>query len=289
MDLLAAYAIALSAGVFFGFHDAMVKAGGAGRGAGFTTLLSLVAGYPVILFFAAAFGGFSLVSFKALSFYVLAGVLNFSVGRVSVYMAINRVGAGVASVLVATSIVHGAIFGAVMGEYIGFLHIIGSGLILLSVLLASSGNSRGGSMDLTGIAAGLLGGFSIAASIALGRLGNLESGNPIAGVFIAYTSGLLSEVVVEAFRGHMGFEGLDRRHLLSISAAGILASLGQVARYVALMYLGPQIVTPAQNIRPVVSSIASSTLSTYTGERLKIEVIFSALLALVGAIVMYWG
>lgn len=289
MDFPSAYAIALSAGVFFGLHDAMIRVGGSERGAGFTTLLSLASGYPVILLFAAVLGGFSLVSFKAFIFYVLAGVLNFSVGRVSVYVAINRVGAGIASILVATSIVHGVILGVVMGEPLSRFHVIGSMLILLSVVLASSRNSGGGSLDFMGIAAGLLGGFSIAASIALGRIGNLESGNPIAGVFIAYTSGLLSEVVIEGFRGHVSLEGLNRRYFLSISAAGMLAAMGQVARYVALMYLGPQIVTPAQNVRPIVSSVGSSTLSKYTGEHLSLKVILSAFLALVGAAVIYWG
>ena len=281
---LAILAAALT-GVLFGLHDVSVRVSGLGGSSG-VVLISLIAGYPVILVLAFILGGFELVSLKAFTLYALAGIVNFPVGRASMYYAISSVGAGVTSVLVSTSVIYNLLIGSLLGEPVGLLRVAGSLLILLAVALLVQGEGLG-RLNLTGLLFGLLAGLSMAVAITLGRLGNLESGNPIAGVLIAYTSGLLVEVVL-ASRGNlkMGVRALERSQITYITLAGLLAALGQVARYVALMGVGVSIVTPLQNTRPVVATITASTLSKYTKEGFRLNTLTSSILTLIGAILV---
>ncbi len=276
---------AVSTGLLFGLHDVTVRVSGL-RNVGSGVLVSLIAGYPVILILAFALGGFELVSLKAFILYVLAGIVNFPVGRASMYRAIGRVGASATSVLVSTSVIYNLLIGLALGEPVGLLRIVGSLLLLLAVALLVQGEGLG-RLDLVGVSFGLLGGLSMAIAITLGRLGNLESGNPIAGVLIAYTSGLLVEVLL-ALRGSGGVEVryLERGQLAYIALAGLLAALGQSARYIALMGVGVSIVTPLQNTRPVVATVTASLLSRYTGERFKSSTLASSMLALLGSVLV---
>ncbi len=276
---------AVSTGLLFGLHDVTVRVSGL-RNVGSGVLVSLIAGYPVILILAFALGGFELVSLKAFILYVLAGIVNFPVGRASMYRAIGRVGASATSVLVSTSVIYNLLIGLALGEPVGLLRIVGSLLLLLAVALLVQGEGLG-RLDLVGVSFGLLGGLSMAIAITLGRLGNLESENPIAGVLIAYTSGLLVEVLL-ALRGSGGVEVryLERGQLAYIALAGLLAALGQSARYIALMGVGVSIVTPLQNTRPVVATVTASLLSRYTGERFKSSTLASSMLALLGSVLV---
>jgi drug/metabolite transporter (DMT)-like permease len=276
---------AVSTGLLFGLHDVTVRISGL-KDAGSGVLVSLIAGYPVILILAFALGGFELVGLKAFIFYVLAGVINFPVGRASMYRAIGSIGAGATSVLVSTSVIYNLFIGLALGEPIGLPRIAGSLLLLLAVALLVQGGGLG-RLDLMGVFFGLLGGLSMAIAITLGRLGNLESGNPIAGVLIAYTSGLLVEVLL-ALRGNSGVEvrALGRGQLTYIALAGLLAALGQAARYVALMGVGVSIVTPLQNTRPVVATVTASLLSRRTGEGFKLSTLTSSMLTLIGSILV---
>jgi drug/metabolite transporter (DMT)-like permease len=275
---------AVSTGLLFGLHDVTVRVSGL-KDAGSGVLVSLIAGYPVILILAFALGGFELVGLKAFIFYVLAGVVNFPVGRASMYRAIGRIGAGATSVLVSTSVIYNLLIGLALGEPIGLPRIAGSLLLLLAVALLVQGGGLG-RLDLTGVFFGLLGGLSMAIAITLGRLGNLESGNPIAGVLIAYTSGLLVEVLLALRSGGVEVGALGRGQLTYIALAGLLAALGQAARYVALMGVGVSVVTPLQNTRPVVATVTASLLSRRTGEGFKLSTLTSSLLTLIGSVLV---
>ena len=123
---------AVSTGLFFGLHDVTVRVSGL-RDAGSGVLVSLIAGYPVILILAFALGGFELVGLKAFTFYVLAGVVNFPAGRASMYRAIGSIGAGATSVLVSTSVIYNLLVGLALGEPVGFKRVVGSLLLLLAV------------------------------------------------------------------------------------------------------------------------------------------------------------
>jgi len=284
--VIAGFAFASSTGLLFGLHDVCVRLARL-RSASSGVLLSLLAGYPLILALAALLGGFEAVSLKALAFYVAAGVLNFSIGRVAMYISISRLGAGVASILISTSVVYNLVLGVALGEDVGLGRALGSILILAAVAVASWGRGYGSTLDFVGVAGGLLAGLSIALSILLGRLGNIESGNPIAGVFIAYTSGLLAELTLVGLRNGLEAGRLKGDLGAPIVLAGLLASAGQAARYLALMYVGVTVVTPLQNTRPIVATLAASTLSRRTGEQFNLKALASAILAAAGSALIF--
>ncbi|MEM4428639.1 MAG: DMT family transporter [Acidilobaceae archaeon] len=289
MEYAIAYLIATSTGLFFGLHDFTIRIASYGyQRSSNIVLLSLLAGFPVMLAFTLTVG-FKIGGLNIMLLYALAGVVNFPLGRTSMYKSISRVGAGLASLLLSTSIVYNMFIGVLMGENLGAFQIIGSLLILASVAIAVSSNSGYNRLDPTGIIMGLIAGLLIALSIAIARLANIMGGDPVSGAFIAYTSGLLVEALITILRGNISYSLREthKRYLGSVFIAGVLAALGQIARYIALATLGVSIVTPLQNIRPVIASIVSGTFSKYTGESLAIKLLISGILAFTGGILIY--
>jgi drug/metabolite transporter (DMT)-like permease len=244
-----ALALALYVGLAFACHDALAKTRRPSVPPEAVTMGSLVWGFPLIALSALALGA-GAPSLRAASYYALAGVLNFAVGRSLLYVAIDRLGSSGGSVMSSTSAVFGVVAGwALAGEDVGARVVAGAAMIFLAAYLASGGLER---IDLVGLAAGLGNGLGIASGIVLARLGNISGGNPVAGVAIAYTVGALVAGIASTRHGH----GNIPRSIKSpvVAALGLLAASGQVARYQALTSLGASIVAPLQNTRPLLAT-----------------------------------
>ncbi|MEM1776500.1 MAG: hypothetical protein QXE99_00215 [Acidilobaceae archaeon] len=106
MEYAIAYLIATSTGLFFGLHDFTKRIASYGyQRSSNIVFLSLLAGFPVMLAFTLTVG-FKIGGLNIMLLYALAGVVNFPLGRASMYKSISRVGAGLASLLLSTSIVY---------------------------------------------------------------------------------------------------------------------------------------------------------------------------------------
>lgn len=281
LDPLIYYAVGASVGILFGAHDVAIRGSRSSMDARHMTLATLLSGYPVVILFSAVFWGFRSISLESITLYVVAGLMNFSVGRSSLYVAIRSLGASGASIMLTLSIVIGLILGIAAGERITPAQALGSGLILAaSIMIAWGERIR---RDPRGIAAGLVASLGLALAIFLSRLGNISGGDPFAGAFIAYTTAIAFETL--ASRGAR-IPGFLSRSSLPIHVAGVLASLGQVARYVALTQLGASIVTPLQNIRPVVATTLTRVFSSRTAEDPGLRGYAAALLAFIGVVMM---
>ncbi|MEM1610300.1 MAG: DMT family transporter [Sulfolobales archaeon] len=281
MDEIIFYLTGVSVGILFGAHDVVIRGSRSRLDIHSMTTLSLASGYPLVLCFSLIFWGFKPISLQSMLLYIIAGFMNFSVGRSSLYMAIRSVGASGSSILLTLSIVMGAFLGLLVGEEINIWRGIGSALIFVSALvIAWGGEFR---RDPRGIFAGLIASTGLALAIFTSRLGNIYGGDPFAGVLIAYSVGLIAEIGFS--RGFRLSLSLDKE-ILMIVLAGILASLGQVARYYALVGLGTSVVTPLQNIRPVVATSLTRVFSRRTMEDPGVRGYFAAAIALVGVILM---
>jgi len=275
------FAIGASVGILFGAHDVVVRGSRSRMGAHAMTTLSLASGYPLVLGFSLAFWGFKPVSAESIILYILAGVMNFSVGRSSLYIAIRNVGASGASILLTLSIVLGAALGIVAGEVITATQAVGSFMIFVSALLVAWGGEFRG--DVRGVVSGLIASAGLALAIFFSRLGNIYGGDPFAGVLIAYSSGLAIELSMS--RGVWRSFFFDRGAYMVI-LAGMLSALGQVARYYALVGLGVGVVTPLQNIRPVVATSLTRLFSKSTMEDPGLRGYIASVVAFSGAAVM---
>ncbi len=281
MDNIIFYLIGLSVGILFGAHDVVIRGSRSRLDTHAMTVLSLASGYPLVLCFSLIFWGFKPISLQSILLYIVAGFMNFSVGRSSLYIAIRSVGASGASILLTLSIVIGAFLGILAGEEITLWRGLGSVLIFVSALLIAWGGEF--RRNPRGILAGLIASAGLALAIFTSRLGNIYGGDPFAGVLIAYSVGLIAEIGFS--RGSNVVWILDKGSL-TIAVAGILASIGQIARYYALVGLGASVVTPLQNIRPVVATLLTRVFSRRTMEDPGVRGYSAAVIALAGVVLM---
>jgi drug/metabolite transporter (DMT)-like permease len=281
LDNITFYLVGVSVGILFGAHDVVIRGSRSRLDTHAMTMLSLASGYPLVLCFSLIFWGFKPISLQSILLYIVAGFMNFSIGRSFLYTAIRSVGAGGASILLTLSIVIGASLGFLVGEEITLWRGLGSALIFVSALLIAWG--REFRRSLRGILAGLIASAGLALAIFTSRLGNIYGGDPFAGVLIAYSVGLIAEMGFS--RGSKHVWSLDKESLM-VAVAGILASIGQIARYYALVGLGASVVTPLQNIRPVVATSLTRVFSKRTMEDPGMRGYSAAAIALAGVVLM---
>jgi len=244
-------------------------------------LASLVSGYPVVFLFSLVFWGFSAISIESIILYIIAGLVNFNVGRASLYVAIRTIGASGASIMLTLSIVIGIALGMGVGERVSPTQALGALLILIAaIMVAWRGEIK---RDPRGIVAGLIASFGLALAIFLSRLGNINGGDPFAGALIAYTSSIAFEMFLLR---NTEIRSIFSRNNTAVYLAGVLASMGQVARYVALVQLGASIVTPLQNIRPVVATTLTRVFYSRTAENPGLRGYVAAVIAFTGVFLM---
>lgn len=244
-----ALVLALYVGLALASHDALAKTRRPSLPPEAITMGSLVWGFPLITL-VALLAGASMPRLETATYYALAGVLNFAVGRSLLYIAIERLGSSGGSVMSSTSAVFGVVASwALAGEDVRAQVALGALLIFVAAYLASGGLER---LDLVGLAAGLGNGLGIASGVVLARLGNLAGGDPVVGVAIAYIVGALAAGMASLKHSK---ESVARSITSPVVAVlGLLAASGQVARYQALARLGASIVAPLQNTRPLLAT-----------------------------------
>jgi len=239
--------MAVLVGVAFGVHDAVAKLSMEDVNPSALSLATLLAGLPLLAVFLPAAGGLRLTPLSA-ALFVAAGVVNFALGRTTMYAATSALTASGASVMTASSAVFSVAIGAAMGEAVTWNVALGVTAIVVAVYLASGWSARSG-LTARGLGLGLATGLAIATSVAIIKLGDLEGGSPGLGVIIAYLSGVvaLSPRLREAVR-------VLKSRSRPVMTMGVSAAAGQLMRYLALTALGVEVVTPLQNIRPIAAT-----------------------------------
>ncbi len=230
------YTAAFLAGLFFGLSDVLVRAASLKLTPLQNLHISLIVGTPILWIAAIAAGG-SPPSTEGLALYVLAGVLNFVLGRLVFYTAISYAGAAAAAIATSPTTVFAALLGWVfLGETLGPEDIAGITLVLLAIYLTynkPSGEALHGGHGSTGVLLGVISAFIFALSTLVVRKASGYIGSdPLYGAAISYTTAL--PLVALYNRSLTPWRGLDRRHLGYMAVAAIVVSLAQISRYLSL-------------------------------------------------------
>lgn len=266
--------MAVFVGVAFGVHDAVAKLFMEGSDPSSLSLATLLTGLPLLLAMLNVAGGVRLTALSTILF-IMAGMVNFALGRTAMYAATAELTASGASVMTSTSAAFSVVIALVMGERATWNIVIGVIAIVVAAYLVSGWSARGAS--IRGVTLGLLTGLAIAASVAIIKLGDQAGGSPGLGVIIAYVSGIiaLSPRIRKAASTIRTSPG-------PVAVMGIAAAAGQLMRYVALTLLGVDIVTPLQNLRPVVATLVLYASGAASGKRPRLRHWAAAALAFVG-------
>ncbi len=177
----------------------------------------------------------------------MAGIIHFILGRLFVTRSIRLIGANRASPIVRTYILYSVILGILwLGEPLTIFIILGVLFLAIGVTLVSlQKGDEGNKMHSGGILAGLGGALCWGTSGALIKLGVGEIGSPYAAAFISHIASFL--VVAGLLFGKGRREQmmqLRRESLIPLVISGILNSIGQLLRYVALSYSPVSVIEP---------------------------------------------
>ncbi len=282
MSAEAGIALGLLSGLSFALGDVLVRAASRGLTPRANLLISLLIGTPVAAAAAAA-AREALPSPPAAALYVVAGLLNFVVGRLLFYYSIAYAGAATSSVVTSLAIPLASIFAwALLGEVPGRGEVLGLASVTAAAVLASvrvSGEPFGNGSPRLGVLAGLSAAAVFALTSPTVRAASYMGGAPLWGMSISYASATPFAAVLgwrELVTGGRG------REAWVMAAAAASTAVAQMLRYSALSLARVATVVVAIGLFPVHTVTLSALLLRGRGERLGVNHAAAAVLAVAG-------
>jgi len=178
-----------------------------------------------------------------------AGVLHFILGRYMYYKAIQLSGATSATPIVTLTQVSAiAIAILILGEDVGLLKGLGILVSTLGVILLAYTHLENVTY-LKGVVIGLSSTLIFAISTNLVRYGVVNYPYPYAGLFISYLSSLptLASFYIHKER----IREMDRATLKYLVYSGLTVNLGQLFRYLSLVFIGVTVLSPIFSTMPI--------------------------------------
>ena len=197
-----------------------------------------------------ATGGVGRVSPRSLLLFAAAGLIGTVGGRIARFLAIEKVGASVASALInLTPLIATLLAILLLGERVTMPIVVGTVVIVIgTVVLSLSGHELGfrpWMIVLPLLSATAFGIVAIIRKLGLGEMG------PILGTTINYTSALIAISTIMLVSGHRGIYACRGRTLVYFIAAGVAENASVFLTIVALTHGAVSVVTPLTAASPL--------------------------------------
>ncbi|WP_212524357.1 EamA family transporter [Actibacterium sp. MT2.3-13A] len=292
--------LAFASAGFFGLNNATVRRGVLKSTALHGMAITVPAGIPLFMVFAALFGSYAAMAkwpLAAWGWMVGAGIVHFVLGRFGNYRATQALGATLSTPIQQLSIlVSLALASAFLGESVNLVNGLGILIILLgpAVVMRRRNSAKGlpeGFVPEYG--PGLFWGFICALGygasplmIVLG-LGQTRSlADSVGGVLVSYVAAAVVVAVLIAFSGGRRYmRSLDRGSVGWFAASAAFVALSQFFRYMALALAPVSVVVPIQRLSVVFRIIFNAMLNRQH-EVLDRGVIAAILMSVLGAIAL---
>ena len=218
--------------------------------------------------------------------FMLAGVLNFILGRGLNYAGMILLGPSRGSSITSSQSLFAVFFGILLiSEPLTLLAGAGVILAFFGTVLVTTGNDRGKKLDSRGLLFALLAAIFVGMSVVVIRAADLRSPLPVDGALIAYlTAGLFYFMLNLLRTGSLrGVIAGNRKAMLAV--AGTASGLAQSSRFVALLVSPVVLVAPIITANPLFTMFLS--YMTMRGrETLGLHLVFGAILIVVGVAVI---
>ncbi len=219
-----------------------------------------------------------------------AGVLHLVIGRFFNYNCLRLVGANIGNALLTTTILWAAAFGVfILVEPFTILLVSGILSIGVGVVLVSLRTGGKASMiQSRGIIFGLGAALCVAAAGLLVKVGMGDFNFPLTAVFISHVGAFLAIGIILLFREGQRRElaCLDRSSLRYLVLSGILVSLAQLFRYLALNYAPLSVVSPLTSTSGLFTLLFSFLLNRDI-EVFNTRVILGVVATVIGAFLLF--
>ena len=289
--------LALLAGLGFGGGAIFARVGMQGVKPLSAALISLVVScilaVPIALVF--AWPDIRTLPPIALFWLLCLGAVTSLGGRAQNYMAINRIGASRSTVILGTSAVFAAIFAiAITGERPHFMVALGTGGVVIGLVLSTGESFRGGWSGDRGALIGYALSLGAAASYGGTNLVAKELtqayGSPLMVTAISLVFGvlLLAPVAGRDALRDVRVAGSDPGFVIFAGLSGLSAGAAVISLYYALERSDVVIVSPIVAANPLITLLLAQFFISRL-ERITREVVYGAALLVGGVIVVVVG
>ncbi len=195
-------------------------------------------------------GGFGPISMRSVLLFASAGLIGTVGGRLTRFLAIEKVGASVAAAVInLTPLIATALAILLLGERVTVPIVVGTIVIVVgTVLLSVSGVHLGFQpwmIVFPLVSATCFGIVQVIRKIALGGIG------PIPGTAVNLTAALIAFSALMIAHGHRGILACRGRTLVYLISAGVAENLGVFLTIVALGHGAVSVVTPLTAAAPL--------------------------------------
>ncbi len=293
--------LALASAAFFGLNNATLRRGII-RGSVLQGMaITVPAGVPLFLGFAAVMGGFEAIAAWDVApwfWMVMAGVTHFVIGRYGNYKATQLLGATLSTPIQQLSILVALVLAFLfLGETVNAMNIAGIVLVMVGPMMVMRrrkaatevGKSKGFEPQYgPGLFWGAVCAVGYGVSPMFVALGIGEGGvaDSIGGLLVSYVAASIIVIVWVMVAGGRGYmQGLDRASLGWFLLSALFVAMSQFFRYVALAVAPVTVVTPIQRLS-VVFRLLFNALINRDHEVFDGWVIFSIFLSVFGAVAL---
>jgi drug/metabolite transporter (DMT)-like permease len=279
--------LAFTAGLFFGLSDTLVRAASVKIKPSQNLMISLLVGTP-ILWLAAIVNGLSTLELHIALPFIVAGILNFIIGRYLFYVAISYSGATTASIATSPVVVFSSLLAwPILGERLTYEEVTGVFLVMLAVYLVynrPSGKPLHGGSSSIGVLFGLTSALVFSTTSLLVRMGaGYYEGDPIIGVAISYTTALLLMLPL-TMSLDLGEIIDNKRSLTYMVLAATIVSLAQLTRYEAFSLCKVAKVSVLISLFPIHTLVFSYLLSGELKEKPEVKHVIAVFIAVAGVL-----
>lgn len=200
---------------------------------------------------------FTLSLYTSLLF-VLAGVLNFILGRMLNYTGMVILGPSRGSSVTSSQSLFAVFFGVLLiAEPLTLLAGAGVILAFFGTVLVTTGNSHGKKLDSRGLLFSLLAAIFVGLSVVVIRAATLTSSLPIDGALISYLTAAVFYFTLNLVRQKKLRKVTASEKIGFLAVGGSASGLAQSARYMALLVSPIVLVAPIITANPLFTMILS--------------------------------
>ena len=235
--VMLAEVLALLAALFFGLNLVTTRRGLVSGHVYVGVLISIVMGVPMYFLISLITQEFlnARLTLSAVLILVLAGILNFGVGRNLLYRSVQLVGANISGPIISSSALYSVVLGVtLLGEEPTMNDLLGIVLILVGLTLITM---RGVKVikSYRGLIYAFISSVILAVTPVLVKVGTVMLNAPILAITISYIAILPPYIAVLASRRFRDYiSGIDNESLKYLTLAAITVNIAQLLRYVSL-------------------------------------------------------
>jgi len=283
-------ALAISSAFFYGLSMIFTRIGLRSSNVLSGLLISLISSLIaslVIYFYCVTPHYFDILS---LLYFTLAGIIGPCVGRVLLYIGINRVGSSIASQLHATKTLFSAITAVIiLGERLTLSIVLGTIIMFIGIVIVSSENPGGqikNKWSRKDLIFPIIAGACFGLAHVIRKIGLNVIQEPIIGVLVQNAAALsLFPLIVFVQKSQERLIWNDKRSWTIFSLSGISSVIGQLCLFYALDFGQVVIVSPLASTSPFFVILLAAVFLRNI-ERITWKIVLGAILIIVASTVL---